>query len=192
MFILSDDLSDRYLYHKSNLGEFYLGSDAITHSYKNHTRKRDLINQVQKESQELFDFGACIASYILFPNKQINRKHTINQARGINRMIDDRFDLTLECIRLYYIKEKNPLQDCLYRYNDFFNLFIDFQGYVDFFLLNDLVDSNCQVKFYLPFDDFKSQAQINSKKEYLNYKKRVMEFIGARTERIKNDQKQHE
>ena len=81
------------------------------------------------------------------------------------------------------------MQDCLYRYNHFFNLFIDFQGYIDFFLLNDLVDSDHQVKFYLPFDDFKSYAQMNSKKEYLEYKERVMEFIEARTVRIKNDQK---
>ena len=71
----------------------------------------------------------------------------------------------------------------------FFNLFLDFQGYIDFFLLNDLVDSDHQVKFYLPFDDFKSYAQIRTKMEYLEYKNCVMEFIGARTLRIKNNQK---
>jgi len=189
MFPLNHDVRGTYLYHKSSLGEFYLGSDAITHSYKNQKRKKDLISSVKKESEELFDFGSCIASYIIFPDRQINRKPTINQARGVNHFIDDRFDLTLECIRRHYEYEKSPLHDCLNRYNDFFNLFIDFQGYVEFFLLNDLIDSDHQVKFYLPFDDFKSYAQMNSKKEYLEYKERVMEFIEARTVRIKNDQK---
>ena len=189
MFPLNHDVRGTYLYHKSSLGEFYLGSDAITHSYKNQKRKKDLISSVKKESEELFDFGSCIASYIIFPDRQINRKPTINQARGVNHFIDDRFDLTLECIRRHYEYEKSPLHDCLNRYNDFFNLFIDFQGYVEFFLLNDLIDSDHQVKFYLPFDDFKSYARIRTKMEYLEYKNCVMEFIGARTLRIKNNQK---
>ena len=34
---LRDDKKGAYLYHRSELGEFYLGSDAITHSYKNHS-----------------------------------------------------------------------------------------------------------------------------------------------------------
>jgi len=36
IFELSDNKNGVYLYHKSELGEFFLGSDAITHSYKNH------------------------------------------------------------------------------------------------------------------------------------------------------------
>ncbi len=35
-FNLLDHKSGVYLYHKSELGECFLGSDAITHSYKNH------------------------------------------------------------------------------------------------------------------------------------------------------------
>ena len=37
-FELIDNKSGAYLYHNSDLGEFCLGSDAITHSYKNHIR----------------------------------------------------------------------------------------------------------------------------------------------------------
>jgi hypothetical protein len=43
---LIDNKNGAYLYHKSELGEFYLGSDAITHSYKNHFRKQWLIKQI--------------------------------------------------------------------------------------------------------------------------------------------------
>ena len=36
---LHDDKKNAYLYHKSELGNYIFGSDAITHSYKNHKRK---------------------------------------------------------------------------------------------------------------------------------------------------------
>ena len=32
LFALHDNKKDAYLYHNSELGEFFLGSDAITHS----------------------------------------------------------------------------------------------------------------------------------------------------------------
>ena len=35
IFELSDSQSGAYLYHNSELGEFFIGSDSITHSYKN-------------------------------------------------------------------------------------------------------------------------------------------------------------
>jgi hypothetical protein len=43
LFKLYDNKKGAYLYHNSELGEFFLGSDAITHSYKNHIRKAWLI-----------------------------------------------------------------------------------------------------------------------------------------------------
>jgi hypothetical protein len=44
----------------------------------------------------------------------------------------------------------------------FFRLFETFKGYVDFFLLNDLVDHHGDVKFYLPFDDFQSPLSLRA------------------------------
>jgi len=38
-FELTNRQSGAYLYHKSEIGEFFLGSDAITHSYRHHKRK---------------------------------------------------------------------------------------------------------------------------------------------------------
>lgn len=136
---LRDDKKGAYLYHKSELGEFFFGSDAITHSYKFHQRKKWLTEQILTEVNELFDTGSTIGAYIIFPNNRIDGKHTINQARGVIGLIDDRFDLTLECIRRFYLQEKSPLYDTLVRYKGFFDLFDDFLGYIHFFLLDDLI-----------------------------------------------------
>lgn len=123
MFGLRDDVSGAYLYHASELGEFFLGSDAITHSYRYQKRKQWLIQQVPQEAQELFKKGSTIGAYILFPNRRIDGKQTINQARGVNSLIDDRFDLTLECIRRYYLGIDSPLYDTILGYKSFFDLF---------------------------------------------------------------------
>lgn len=186
LFDLRDDKLGCYLYHNSAFGDLALGSDAITHSYKNQIKKKWLTTKIPKEVQELFDHGSTIGAYLIFPNKQIDRKHTVNQARGISRLIDDRFDLTLECIRRFYIGEPNPLGDDLKRYASFFQLFETFKRYVEFFLLNDLVDEYGDVKFYLPFDNFQSPPEFKDVEDYLVYKHRVESFIKSRNRRIEN------
>ena len=186
LFKLSDDKTGTYLYHKSELGEFSLGSDAITHSYRNHKNKAWLTRQIREEVQELFDTGSTIGAYTLFPINRIEGKHTINQARGVNSLIDDRFDLTLECIRLFYLGQQSPLYDAILRYKEFFFLFENFNGYIDFFLFNDLIDENGNIKFYIPFDNFATKPIFKDIDEYLTYKKGVMQFIKARNQRIEN------
>jgi len=185
-FDLSDEKSGAYLYHKSELGEFFLGSDAITHSYRNQKRKNWIVKQIPEDVNELFNAGSTIGAYIIFPNKRINGNHTINQARGVNSLIDDRFDLTLECIRLFYLGQKSPLYDTLLRYKDFFDLFDDFIGYIQFFLLDDMLDEKRNIKFYLPFDNFKTRPTFSDISEYQLYKKRVIHFINSRNKRIDN------
>ena len=66
------------------------------------------------------------------------KKLTINGERGWNKRIVDRFDLTLECIRRYYLDIESPLKETLERYKSFFLLFEDFRHYVEFFFLQDL------------------------------------------------------
>jgi len=185
-FELYDNKNGVYLYHRSELGEFFLGSDAITHSYKYHKRKQWLIKQIPSEIDELFDTGSTIGAYTVFPNNRIDGNHTINQARGVNSKIDDRFDLTLECIRRFYLGQTSPLYDTLLRYKKFFNLFDNFIGYIKFFLLDDLIDENQKIKFYLPFDDFKTSPKFSCIDEYLLYKKGAMAFIRQRNKRIEN------
>lgn len=189
-FVLRDDMPGYYLYHSSALGDFSLGSDAITHSYKNQINKKWLTTQIAKEVQELFDHGSTIGAYLVFPNNQVEWKHTINQAGGILRLIDDRFDLTLECIKRFYISEPSPFEEVLRRYASFFRLFETFEGYVQFFLLNDLVDEQGEVRFYLPFDDFQSPPQLKDREDYLIYKGRVESFINSRSRRIEAYAKQ--
>lgn len=181
---LRDNKNGAYLYHESKLGEFFLGSDAITHSYKNHKRKKWLTEQIPAEVNELFDTGSTIGAYIIFPNNRIDRKLTINQARGVTSLIDDRFDLTLECIRLFYSGKKSPLYDTLLRYVNFFDLFDDFMGYIHFFFLDDLINENNKINFYLSFDSFKTRPSFSGVNQYLLYKKGVVSFIKSRNKRI--------
>ena len=105
---LHDDKKNAYLYHKSELGNYIFGSDAITHSYKNHKRKYWLTKQIPHEVDELFNACSNIGSYIIFPKNKIGGNQTINQFRGINKLIDDRFDLTLECISSFLCRPNQP------------------------------------------------------------------------------------
>jgi hypothetical protein len=188
VFELSDTVPGAYLHHRSEVGEFFLSSDAITHSYKNTKSLAPILCQLPAEYVEgLFKTGSTVGSYIIFPSKKIDRKMTINGARGTNSKIKDRFDLTMECIRRHYANEESPLGETLQRYSAFFDLFEDFQGYVDFFLLQDLVsDDNSSIKFYLPFDNFERPALPQDVDEYLTYRQLTLNFISARNERIRN------
>jgi len=184
-FHLADSFP-KVLYHQSHLGEFFLSSDSIGHTYRNVKSMSHIISQIQPaEIQSFFNLCSTIAGYVIFPAKRIDNKMTINGARGINHNIKDRFDLTLECIRMYYQKEMNPLTDALERYSSFFDLFKSFKGYVDFFLLQDLVEGDySSIQFFLPFTRFSNQPLPNSIDEYQLYKKNMTNFLVARNQRI--------
>ena|SRR5690554_2109347 len=124
-----------------------------------------------------------IGGHIVFPAHKKNG-FTINQARGVNRKICDRFDLTLECIRLYYLNEKSPLYDSISRYREFFNLFVNFQNYINFFLLQDFVNEKYEVKFCLPFDNFERSPLPQNIEEYKSYKSETIDQILKRNNRI--------
>jgi len=65
-------------------------------------------------------------------------------------------------------------------------LFGNFISYIHFFLLEDLIDENRKIKFYLPFDDFKTRPTFSDVNEYLLYKKGVMTFIKSRNKKIES------
>ena len=80
IFDLKEDppeLSKNYLYHKSELGYFVFGSDAITHSYRNHKKKKHITEQIPDEVSDLFNQGANIASYIIFPKNMPNLNQSL-------------------------------------------------------------------------------------------------------------------
>lgn len=122
---------------------------------------------------------------MLFPGNVVGGKQTINGARGFHRRIADRMDLTLECIRRQYLGEASPLASTLARYADFFGLFEDFRGYVDFFLLNDLVDDDYStIRFFIPFDNFKTPAAPRNVDTYWEYRRLSIDFVEGRNRRI--------
>jgi len=73
------------------------------------------------------------------------------------------------------------------RYSDFFQLFDDFKGYIDFFLLQDYVTEDyMSVKIAEPFDDFRSTPIPKTVDEYLSYMNMTSELIKLRNQRIDN------
>lgn len=174
----------RYLVHKSELGTFQLSSDTISNSMRSHKSMTGLISMVPSEELDAFQsLGSTIGAKILFPGNQIGRNQTINVARGFNSQIVDRFDLSLECIRLHYIGLPSPLSATLQRYSEFFGLFQNFAGYLDFFLLNDFAENNRVHRFIAGRPDFDS-PRPKSLEEYRDYMKNAMEFVAARNKRI--------
>ena len=99
------------------------------------------------------------------------------------RKIKDRFDLTLECIRRHYACGQSPLSEVLARYDKFFRLFESFQGYVEFFLLQDLVRADYSaVRFSAPFNDFAGvPLSPDDPPGYLEYRDRAAKFIADAT-----------
>ncbi len=124
-----------------------------------------------------------IGGHIVFPAHKKDG-FTINQARGVKRSIGDRFDLTLECIRRFYEKENSPLYETLMRYKDFFDLFIGFNEYVEFFFLQDFINDQKKIIFTLPFDDFNRSALPQNSDEYRQYKDITIELIDRRNSRM--------
>jgi hypothetical protein len=145
-----------------------------------------IIESISSEEIDSFYRTCCsIGSYIIFPGNRIGYNMTINQSRGMNKLICDRFDLTLECIRRFYINEKNPLQDTLQLYRNYFELFKNFKGFVEFFLLQDFVDERDQsIKFFIPFDNFESNPLPQNPNEYTLFMNRLNELIKLRGVRI--------
>ncbi len=137
----------------------------------------------EEEKKEFKHIVRTVGGHIVFPAHKKNG-FTINQARGVNRKISDRFDLTLECIRLFYSNERSPLLDAIIRYEDFFQLFGNFENYVNFFLLQDFVTENYDVKFSLPFDNFERSPLPQNIEEYISYKNETINQIKKRNNRI--------
>jgi hypothetical protein len=186
MFELNDTNPHAYLYHRSDLGEYFLSSDAVIPTFSRETRLSLIIDKIKGEGIEIFHgLGYTIGGMMIFPGNRIGRKMTLNGARGFHPRIKDRFDLTVECIRRHYLNELSPLSVTIRRYADFFALFGDFRGFVEFFLLQDLVTADFSaVKFFMPFDHFNTSPLPGSAEAYQAYRKLALDFIKARNLRI--------
>ena len=137
------------------------------------------------EREALWPGGYTIGGSIVFPAQRVDGKRTINVVRAFHPRIRDRFHLTVECIRRHYLEEHSPLGDVLARYEDFFGLFGDFSGYVEFSHLQDLVtDDSSAVRFFMPFEDFRGSPLPGTLDAYLEYHQRATQFMEARERRI--------
>jgi hypothetical protein len=186
LFALEDLGHKGYLRHKSERGEFLLSSDTIFRTFSDHRKMQHIITQVPEgEREEALRRGYTIGGMILFPGVKVGGKNTINQARGMSASIQDRFDLTLECIRRHYLGAASPLSDDLARYAQFFALFEDFQGYVDFFLLQDLVTKDySEVRFWAPFTGFSGSPLPVDLEAYGKYRGEMLTWVDERNARI--------
>jgi hypothetical protein len=163
-----------------------LSSDAVIPSFSRESKLAHIIDQIPEVEREAFNrIGYTIGGMMVFPANRVARKMTINMARGCHPRIKDRFDLTVECIRRHYLDEPSPLSDTLARYQNFFGLFSDFAGYIDFFHLQDLVNEETStVRFFTPFEDFTASPLPGTVTAYMGYRQRAIEFIESRNRRI--------
>lgn len=166
---------------------FRFGSDSIIVSFR-YKKNQTLIERVAKELPDYKGFvedyihrSYTIGGMIIFP------KHagSINQCRGTHPKICDRWDLTLECIRRFYQGEDSPLSQTLQKDQGFFDLFIDFKGYIDYFFLQDCVSPDySEVKFGLGKGSFDEDPMPCSVEQYMSWINSEMVFLDRRNKRI--------
>ena len=167
---------------------FRFGSDSITASfrYKKYTYMLEQVKNTLPEYREFIELfihkAYTIGGSIIFP-----KTNSINRARGINNMICDRWDLTLECIRRYYKNQESPLFESLCLNKDFFDLFIDFKGYIDFFFLQDCVSPDYEsVNFWIGNGTFEKNPFPKNVEEYITWISNELDFLEKRNNRINN------
>lgn len=183
LFSLDTSNPRRYLFHTSARGDFFLASDTVVPSYRSWLKMGHIIEHVPAEDLDGFQYlNHTIGGAMVFPGERRTGTMTVNGARGFNADIADRFDLTLDCIRRQYANESNPLERVLENYWDFFALFRSFTDYVEFFLLEDLVDEG-RVRFFLPHVAGRSPLPADLA-EYQEYRGNAEAFLRARNLRI--------
>lgn len=185
-FALSDTTAGAYLHHRSELGEFFLASDAVIPSFRKERSMADVMAQVpEAEWLHFMSVTYTMGGMMLFPGNRVDRKMTLNGARGFHPRIKDRFDLTIECVRRHYVGQPSPLSAVIERYRYFFDLFGDFVGFITFFLLEDIVAPDGTVLFFHPFEEFGRASPIPKDAEaYKSYREHALRFVEARNQRI--------
>ena len=179
-------IGNNRLLHKSDLGEFCLSSDRAVATFSRWKKLEHIIVQMPKEKIDNFcQITDTIGGIVIWPSNQVENRPTINASRGFNRNICDRLDLTIECIRRYYLGQKSPLFETLKRYDSFFDLFRNFKGYIDFFLLQDAVSSSyTSVRIAPPFNNFETIPLPSTVDEYKQYMEDTENFVKARNNRM--------
>ena len=167
--------------------DFRFASDSIIVGFR-YQKYRYMIDQVinsvpdyKSYYEDLIRRSYTIGGTIIFP------KHpsSMNQNKGTNALISDRWDLTLECIRRYYQGEDSPLYNTIMKDKDFFDLFVDFRGYVDYFFLQDCVTNDYSgVDRWCGDASFKDNALPKTLDDYFQFIDKEFLFMDKRNNRI--------
>lgn len=182
---LEDGRSKFYLRWK----DFYFSNDSITASFRYYDNRPFL----EKVKNAVENYHQYVESYlhklyqiggeVILPSSVMG----INQTRGFNSKIRDRWDLTLECIRRHYNGEDSPLKAVLDKNKSFFDLFVDFKGYVDFFFFQDCVDeAYSKVNLWLETPLFIKNPIPKTVEEYREFINKEIVFVERRNRRIKD------
>lgn len=175
---------DCLLYYTRN--DMTLSSDRAVPTFSRWKKMQRVISNIPHEELDEFrNLTETIGAITIWPSTRVGGMNTINGERGLNCKVYDRLDITIECIRRYYNDESSPLHATFKRYKSFFDLFVDFRGYVDFFLFQDYVSADySSVKIAVPFDDFVSTPSPKTKEEYIQYMHHMSELIILRNNHI--------
>lgn len=184
------ELTEGYGSDYLNWGDMRFASDSITTGFR-YERCRPLIEEVSASMDDYRSWmeriirrSYTIGGAIIFPK----HRNSINQVRGSNRMIADRWDLTLECIRRFYDGEESPISWCLEQDRGFFDLFVDFKGYVDFFFLQDCVSKDySEVRMWLDTELFVKDPFPRDVPEYMKWIQGNLDFVERRNKRIEDE-----
>lgn len=177
--------------------QHWYGSDSITHSYTKWATPKALVEvkaALSEEQRALYlSPQYTIASSTIWPVRSKGLP-TINTARGFGptgRVLRDRIDLTLECIRRHYEGVDNTLASVLTAYGDFFTLFDGFAEFTEFFHFQDLIrpDFSAVRSLMRPDEvlaqrDFEQEATPTTVEEYVAYREATLEFITRRGDRM--------
>ena len=150
----------------------------------------DNFSLYQKFLWYYLQYTNTIGGFILFPRHDCS----INQRRG-RRPIDDRFDLTLECIRRMYENcfptGSNPLFDISKEDKEYFEMFGSFENYTKFFCLDKSWVKEGKVLNLLnnePLEewDFNQQEPLpQNSEEWWTFYRNIMNRLDARNQQIK-------
>ena len=181
---LEDGRSKFYLRWK----DFYFSNDSITASFR-YYRNRAFLEKVKNSVDNYHQYVESylhklyqIGGEVILPSSVMG----INQTRGFKSEIRDRWDLTLECIRRHYNGEDSPLKDVLDKNKSFFDLFVNFKGYVDFFFFQDCVDeTRSKVNLWLETPLFIKNPIPKTVEEYRDFINKEIDFVERRNRRIK-------
>lgn len=167
---------------------FRFGSDSIITSFR-YLSYSYMIEQVKNRVGDYKAFyedfihrSYTIGGMIIFPK----HRNSMNQVRGTTKAIADRWDLTLECIRRYFEGTDSPLTDVITSDAGFYDLFVDFKGYVDFFFLQDCVSEDyAEVNIWEGDSSFIRNGLPDTIDGYMSYIDNEMRFLQNRNNRIK-------